>query len=53
MAGFGGTWQNRANGAACPQLVEADMRAFSRYSGFDPTRTSGLNFAVMHKPADM
>ena len=25
----------------CPQLVEADIRAFGRHSGFDPLRKSG------------
>jgi hypothetical protein len=36
-----GTWQNTAQGAACPQLAKADMRAFGRHSGFDPLRKSG------------
>jgi hypothetical protein len=47
-AGGRGTWQNRAHGAACPQLAKADMRAFGRHSGFDPTRTMAANFAAMH-----
>ena len=29
--------QSLADG--CPQLVEADIRAFGRHSGFDPTAT--------------
>jgi transposase len=32
-----GTWSSRAHGAACPQLAKADVPAFGRHSGFDPT----------------
>jgi hypothetical protein len=28
----------------CPQLVEADIRAFGRHSGFGPTRTLAVYF---------
>ena len=44
-------WQNTAQGAACPQLAKADMRAFGRHSGFDPKATPARNFAVMHNAA--
>jgi hypothetical protein len=33
---------SRHQAKLCPQPVEADMRAFVRYSGFDPLRTSGV-----------
>jgi hypothetical protein len=29
-----GTWQNRAHGAACPQLARADVRAADEGFGF-------------------
>jgi hypothetical protein len=38
-----GTWQNRAHGAACPQLARADVRPLTTDSGFDPKATWWLN----------
>ena len=45
-----GAWQNRAHGAACPQLAKADMRAFGRHLGFDPTETLVVHCANGFQP---
>src|ERR1700738_2827197 len=49
-----GTWQNTAQGAACPQLAEAAGRATKRRSWFDPQPALACQFGCgAHRPLDV